>query len=419
MRIGKCIWICLAALMMVQVCIAADESASLDDRLNQLEKEIAGLKKAPASTADSKKKGLFSSVDVQLYGYIKADVSRDSARTTTGNYVLYVDSEATRRNDAESNLTANETRLGLNFSGPASDTLKTSGKIEFDFFGSAPENKATLLIRHAYMNLEWPEAQLSLLAGQTWDVISPLNPSTLNYSVLWVGGNIGYRRPQVRLTKDLSVTDKVKVKLEGALSRTIGRTTPAPVSSETGEDAGFPTLQGRVSATFPFFGPKPTTIGISGHSGREEYDTDASGTNETLKSQSINLDVTQPICKWMSIKAELFSGKDLDSYLGGINQGVNTTTLKSIDSEGGWIAASLGPWGKWSSSVGFGADNVDRDDVASGTGRTRNSCLFGNVRYDLNANAQVGLELSRWETDYKGPGDAKDLRVQASFIYKF
>jgi len=237
--------------------------------------------------------------------------------------------------------------------------------------------------------------------------------------VLWVGGNIGYRRPQVRLTKDLSVTDKVKVKLEGALSRTIGRTTPAPVSSETGEDAGFPTLQGRVSATFPFFGPKPTTIGISGHSGREEYDIDVSGTNETLKSQSINLDVTQPICKWMTLKAELFSGKDLDSYLGGINQGVNTTTYKSIDSEGGWVAASLGPWGKWSSSIGYGADNVDRDDVAAGTGRTRNCCLFGNVRYDVNAHAQIGLELSRWETNYRGAGDAKDTRVQASFIYKF
>lgn len=421
MRIGRWIWICLAALMMGHVGLAADESASMNDRLAQLEKEIAELKKAPTSApaADSKKKTLFSSVDVQLYGFLKADVSRDSSRTTTGNYVLYVDSEATRRNDAESNMTANESRLGLDFTGPSSETLKTSGKLEFDFFGSAPENKATLLIRHAYMNLEWPQAQLSLLAGQTWDVISPLNPSTLNYSVLWVGGNIGYRRPQVRLTKDVSVTDKVKVKLEGALSRTIGRTTPAPVSSETGEDAGFPTFQGRVSATFPFFGPKPTTIGVSGHSGREEYDTDASGTNETLKSQSINLDITQPVCKWMTLKAELFSGKDLDSYLGGISQGVDTTTFRSIDSEGGWVAASLGPWGKWSSSIGYGADNVDRDDVAVGTGRTRNACLFGNIRYDVNANAQIGLELSRWETDYKGVSDTKDTRVQASFIYKF
>lgn len=423
MRTRKWIWICLVVLMTGQALSAGADNTPLDERLAQLEKEVAELKTAPASTSggtasgNSKKKGLFSSVDVQFYGYIKADASRDSSRTTPGNYVVYVDSEATRRNDAEFNLTANETRLGMDFSGPSTDAMKTSGKVEFDFFAKpSAENKAEIQMRHAYMNLEWPEAQFSLLAGQTWDVISPLNPSTLNYSVLWVGGNIGYRRPQVRLTKGLSMTDKVKVKLEGALTRTIGRTDLT--NSETGEDSGVPTVQGRVSTTFPFFGPKPTTIGLSGHSGKEEYDVDVTGRNVTLKSQSINLDVTQPICKWMTLKAELFSGKNLDSYLGGINQGVNTTTLRPIDSEGGWIAASLGPWSKWSYNVGLGVDNVDRDDVAAGA-RTRNSCLFGNVRYDVNAHAQIGLELSRWDTNYKGPGDAKDMRVQASFIYKF
>jgi hypothetical protein len=413
-------WICLAVLMMSQTC-----GADIDDRLAQLEKEIAELKQAPAPTsgptasADGKKKGLFSSVDVQFYGYIKADASRDSSRTNPGNFVLYVDREDQRKNDAEFNLTANETRLGMNFSGPSSDTMKTSGKVEFDFFGNyADENKAKIQMRHAYMNLEWPDAQLSFLAGQTWDVISPLNPSTLNYSVLWVGGNIGYRRPQVRLTKGLSVSDEVSVKLEGALTRTIGRTDVT--GSETGEDAGVPTVQGRVSATFPFFGPKPTTIGVSGHRGKEEYDIDPTGRNVTITSQSVNLDVTQPVCKWMTIRAELFSGKNLNTYLGGINQGVNTTTLRPIDSRGGWIAASLGPWDKWSSAVGFGVDSVDRDDVVdNNTVRTRNSCLFGNVRYDVNARAQVGLELSRWNTHYRGPGDASDTRVQASFIYRF
>jgi len=423
MRTGKWIWICLTVLTLGQVCGAAEDGSSIDDRLAELEREIAEIKQASAPTSgqtassDSKKKGLFSSVDVKLYGYLKTDVSRDSSRTNNGNYVLWVDSEATRRNDAESNLTAGESRLGLDFSGPSSETLKTSAKLEFDFFGApADENKAKIQMRHAYMKLDWPEAQLSFLAGQTWDVISPLNPSTLNYSVLWVGGNIGYRRPQVRLTKELSVTDQVKLKLDGALTRTIGN--EDLTGSETGEDAGVPTVQGRLGATFPFFGPKPTTIGVSGHTGKEEYDLDATGRNTDIKSQSINLDITQPICKWITLKAELFSGKNLKSYLGGISQGINTATRRPIDSEGGWIAASLGPWGKWSSAVGFGVDNVDRDDVAAG-GRTRNSCLFGNVRYDVNAHAQVGLELSRWETDYRGAGDADDMRVQASFIYKF
>jgi len=404
------------ATLASAVASAPGAEAPLSDRIEVLEKEIADLKQA-ADGDKADKKSLWSSLDVQFYGYIKADAAHDSSRTTTGNYVLYVDSEATRNNDREFNLTAGETRLGFNFTGPGSETMKTTGKVEFDFFGNlAAENKAKIQMRHAYMNLEWPGAQFSLLAGQTWDVISPLNPSTLNYPVLWEAGNIGYRRPQIRLTKGVDLTDEVSLKFQGAMVRTIGRTDPT--NSETGEDAGIPTLQGRVGVTFHGFGPKPTTVGLSGHVGKEEYDIDATGRNLDFDSESINLDVTQPVCSWMTLKAELFSGNNLSAYLGGIGQGVNTTSLNEISSQGGWIAASLGPWSKWSFNVGAGVDNVDRDDVEVG-GRTRNSCVFGNVRYAVNSHAQVGLELSQWDTSYKGVGDADNTRLQASFIYKF
>ena len=78
---------------------------------------------------------------------------------------------------------------------------------------------------------------------------------------------------------------------------------------------------GRIGATFPWFGPQPTTIGLSGHIGQEQYDIDATGRNVDFDSHSVNLDVTQPICSWMTLKAELFSGENLSSYLGGIGQG--------------------------------------------------------------------------------------------------
>ncbi len=422
MRTGHWTWIGLVAI----VCVASQASATqgsatpLNDRIGQLEQEVAELKRATASTSgkdNAQKKELWSTLDIQLYGFIKADAAHDSSRTTSGNFVVYVDSEATRQNDSEFNLTANQTRLGLNIGGPTTDAMKTGGKIEFDFYGNyASENKPKIQMRHAYVTLDWPESQLSFLAGQTWDVIAPLNPSTLNYTVLWDVGNIGYRRPQLRLTKTLNAGDNVTVKLEGALARTIGRTDPT--NSESGEDAGVPTVQGRASATFPFFGPNPTTIGISGHVGREEYDLDATGRHVDFDTDSLNLDITQPICNKLTIKAELFSGENLNTYFGGIGQGVNTTGMNEIASEGGWVAASLGPWSKWRFNVGAGVDNVDRDDVQTGS-RTRNTCCFGNVLYAVNTNVQVGVELSRWKTDYKGPGDAASTRLQASFIYKF
>ena len=74
---------------------------------------------------------------------------------------------------------------------------KVGGKVEIDFQRQIDvENKASLLLRHAYVEVK--DDEFRLLAGQTWDVISPLCPGVLFYSVGWDGGNIGYRRPQFR-----------------------------------------------------------------------------------------------------------------------------------------------------------------------------------------------------------------------------
>ena len=56
--------------------------------------------------------------------------------------------------------------------------------------------QADHLLRHAYAEVK--DDDFRLLAGQTWDVISPLFPSMLMYSVGWDAGDIGYRRAQVR-----------------------------------------------------------------------------------------------------------------------------------------------------------------------------------------------------------------------------
>lgn len=398
---------------------------SLQDRIEQLEKQVADLKKEAAVSATDAasatpkeppaKKSIWSNLDIQLYGYVKGDASYDSSRSYPGNFMMYADSEATRKNDDEFNMTANQTRIGFNINGPESETMKTSGKIEFDFFGNySAENKGKLQMRHAYMNFLWPDSNFSLLAGQTWDVASPLSPYTLNY--LFAAGNPGYRRPQLRVTKGLSLGGETSMQFEGAVARTIGRTDPT--NSETGEDAGVPTVQGRASVTFPFVGPKPTVVGLSGLSGREEYDLDATGRNEDFDTWMACLDATVPLCEWLRLQGELFTGENLDTYFGGICQGVNTTDLEEIRSQGGWVAASLGPWSKWSFNVGAGVDDVNADDVQTG-GRTFNSAVFGNVLYSWTKHTQAGFELSRWNTNYKGDGDAEDTRAQLSLIYAF
>jgi hypothetical protein len=382
----------------------------------------------------AKKKMVWSDLDIQVYGNIRLDASYDSSQVEPGNYIKWVRRETVNKNDNQFDMTANQTRLGMRLNGPDDGQIKTSGLVEIDFYGSGGgENTANPRMRHAYMKLEWPAERFEILAGQTWDVISPLNPYTLNDTVLWWTGNIGYRRPQLRLTKSYALSNDVDLKLEGAAVRTIGRKDSSSIDS--GSSEGYPGVQGRGSLTFPFFGPKPTTVGVSGHWAREEYDASTSPAHPQRKfeSWSANLDLTQPIYKWLTLKGEMFTGLNLDAYLGGIGQGVRNLGLgttaspnnydKEIASNGGWAAFELGPWDKWRFNVGAGIDSPSGDDLAgSGSGldiRTRNQAIFGNMIYSINKNAEVGLELSHWRTEYQGSGDAEAVRLQTAFMYKF
>jgi hypothetical protein len=278
------------------------------------------------------------------------------------------------------------------------------------------------------MKLDWPNENASLIAGQTWDVIAPLNPGTLNYSVMWWSGNIGYRRPQIRLTKVFDMSNGSELKFESAMTRAIGLSggsTTDFTPGDAGEDAGIPIFQGRVSTAMDLFGHKPATVGFSGHWGREEYDTNAGGGNRKFDTWSLNLDLTQPVNDWLTIKGELFTGENLSAYLGGIGQGVRNTGTsatpvydREISSKGGWVAASIGPCDKWNFNMGAGIDDPDDSDLVAGN-RGLNRSVFGNAIYSINKNTKVGFELSHWHTEYKSGDNADSLRAQTSFIYTF
>ena len=120
----------------------------------------------------------------------------------------------------------------------------------------------------------------------------------------------------------------------------------------------------------------------------------------------------------MTFKGEVWTGENLDAYLGGIAQGVNTTTLEEIESTGGWAALAFGPFDKWRYNVGGSIDDPDDGDLSDGS-RSQNYAIWGNAIYSINEAVQVGLELSYWDTEYKNADDGEAVRVQTSFIYNF
>jgi len=421
------------------------ENAALRRRIGQLESEMRQLRddlakqRADADTPDPEvqklraaidaiqtdlrlkdnRRPILSALDVELYGYVKLDASWDSHEINPGNFALWATSELGNSNDDEFNMTANQTRLGLRIKGPDVEGVKTSGLIEGDFYGGGDENKPRFRMRHAYLQLDWPEDRLSLLAGQTWDVVAPLWPGTLNFTINWDAGNIGYRRPQIRLTKDVWLDGErtVNLCLQGALSRTIGRA--AIGNTDTGADSGHPTVQGRAALTFPLLAGRPATIGAWGHWGREEYDVDAFGRDETFDSWSAGMDLAIPLADWLTVKAEIFTGEALDSYFGGIGQGMDAGRLDALGACGGWLAAAFKAADKWTFNLGAGIDALDADDATVAGARVQNRMVFGNVIYAINSQTSVGLEVSHWHTDYEHQSGGDALRLQSSFIYRF
>ena len=360
-----------------------------------------------------------SPIDFDLYGYIKLDVAYDTARTDVGNFHRWVSPHAINSDDAALNMTARESRLGFKIKGPKGEDYATSGQFEFDFYGGGPENKASPYMRHAFMKLEFPKSGWTLLGGQTWDVISPLNPSTVNYSVQWWEGNVAYRRPQLRLTKETKMGEST-LTIAGAILRTIGReaTDAAGTKTDPGEDAGIPTVQGRVGFSFPLGGHK-SAIGFSGHWAREEFDEDAEDNNETVDSWSGHVDLSLKFGGGVHLEAEAWMGENMSAYLGGIAQGINGEG-EAIRAKGGWTALEFGPYGKIKSNIGVSMDDPEDDDLADG-GRALNLAAFVNTFIDILPGTTLGLEVARLQTDYKAGDEtetADAFRVQSALIFK-
>ena len=367
---------------------------------------------------------VWSSIDLQVYGIVKVDAAYDTGHANPGNFVRWIDLEPDNENDSQFNLTANQTRLGLWLTSPddPDKSLLTRGRVEIDFYGGGAENKPNPMMRLAYIDLYWRKSGWRFLAGQSFDVISPLFPVTINYSVQWWAGNIGYRRPQLQLSKDITISDQSSHELKGAITRNIGSTDSLFAGVDAGTDAGIPGFQGRLGWKLRQREGGPVALGVSGHWTEEEFELDEIGTTDRFESWSANFDLQIPLTKKVQLKAEAYTGANLAAYLGGIGQGVNLDRGQAIGDTGGWISLDLGPFDYLTQHVGLTATDVDDDDIEVGD-RTLNSSIFWNGVYALTAHIKFALELSYWTTDYKqaegGDTSSSSFRTQFAVFYTF
>ncbi len=365
-------------------------------------------------------------VTTTFYGYIKLDASYDSAMTNDGDFAYIVLPYEDGEKDDEFNMTAKQTRFGVKFDGGGTDAVDMSGVIEFDFYGGGAENKPNPMLRKAYMLFK--TSAVDILAGQTSDVISPIVPTTLNYIVLWKSGDIGYRRPQIRLTKAVVVADDTKLKFAVSANRSMGR------DKNGGETIGMPSFQGRVAVGTKLVG-RYMELGVSGLMGREEATSVADTMTYELDQSVVAVDVSLPLGDMVTLKGQYFKGSNLAHYLGGVGQGIaevpvegaGSTELVEIEASGWWTQLTVKPNQSWQFNVGAGSDDpeLDEDDTA-GNNLEKNTTYFGNAIWTVTPSAVVGVEYAMIETEYMIRDEEEtttesyqNSRLQLSFMYKF
>ncbi len=378
----------------------------------------AGLGAADPDTVVTKDQDEPESARLKLEPYVVlwSAAAYETARTNSGDYTFFVLSPSAE-GDAAFHLDAKSSRFGVRLLGPDICFLgcgTARGMVELDFQGSfVTENKPGPLLRHAYWEIEG--ASFRILGGQTWDVVSPLNPGTLMYTVGWSAGNIGYRRAQLRGEKWFAVNRNTSIILQVSANADIVSDFSADPSI-AGDHASWPVLEGRIGVSQPGAG-----IGFSGHVGEQMFDFPPAspGFDTALQTWSANLDAVVRISHRVTLRGEFFTGSNLGAYLGGVLQGVDFTRRAGIASRGGWAELSADMSSSVSGRIGFGIDDPDDHDLSDASQRTRNAMVFGNVTYSIVSNYVFGIEVSYWETKFVGleKGDALHVAMVTKFIF--
>lgn len=359
---------------------------------------------------------------IVFYGFLRLDLLYDTDRpnnTQVPSFILSPDVVG----GGEKDITIHPrlTRFGFDLDGPSIEALgnaKLTGKLETDFYNLLPgattitsNSREFIRMRHAWLKLGWES--FSILAGQREDVIAPLAPTPNNDLVMWNAGNLADRRPQVRGEYKVSgFTGTAMIGLTGAVD---GNDFDANGTLD-GESSGIPTLQARFGYEFEGWVEKAKiNVGVWGHYAKEDPDTDVLG-EDSFTSTAIGLDLTLPIHERVTLKLEVWTGKNLDDVRGGIGQGVSNG--EEVKAKGGWLEVAFKATDFWTQTIGVYYDDPDDGDLpASGRDRNFIVALSNRLRF---GPVEFGGDILYWKTEFvSGLDDGKDLRFNFFAAYHF
>jgi len=352
---------------------------------------------------------------LSIYGFARLDVLVNDSRMSSLEDPAFVMREpADGQLESELTMTPRLSRVGLSIDRweIKDDRVFGEGKVEIDFAGGSGAN--AIRLRHAYASIARMKGQtgIELLAGQTWDLTSPLYPSAQNGAQLRYAGNLGDRRPQLRLSV---LSENLHLAVAAAAPAVLD---PQDLDGDGQVDsraAARPMAQWLVEVRGRLGHREEgvARLGISGHVSSAEL-----GDGTTRPSSSIGAHFYIPFSRQVVFLGEGYLGTNLAELGGGVGNSINPMTHDSVHGLGGWLELALLPTARHMLSVGTSIDVARTDDLEPGD-RERNGTIYSVLRYKPRPALQLGLEHLFWKTDYKDMPGGVANRVDAHFSVFF
>jgi len=411
------------------------EAPKVEEKVAEKKEEVKAPEKKEEKIVKFKPYGFF-----ELAGY---------ATDSTFQYndlMLFVKDE----NGSTSNISARNTRLGLDVSIPYVTAVDLSGKFEVDFLGGLAksgmaESNVGLRMRHAYLKIGKTfktGTTLSLLAGQTWATATiPIFPNMINPSYGWGKGNLWSRLP----VAELEVAQKAGptcVGLKFGVAKPITGASAnngnfLEVNFDAGDVSHWPSIQGQLYLKANFAGID-LLWAAGGAYGRENYVDGIKVNNaesyvideetDKIKKQD-NIVYGDEVEVWMfntalklshkyaEIQGKYFMGANLDmfGFFGGsLIKDADGYIVDSLKAQGYWAELSLKPYKGLRLSVGLSGEYTNHDQAVY----DQNDAVWVSVFWTFFDHFTPGFQ---WEqvitekTDVKKTGNAFFGNVKFTF----
>jgi hypothetical protein len=354
---------------------------------------------------------------VRLSGIVLMNAFRNVGASDNLDLPDYAQPVPLGTSGASFGATLRQTEIGLEIFGPTLAGAKTSANVQLDFAGGFPAdnngvNFGIARIQTASLRLDWK--QTSVIAGQDSLFFSPLSPTSfasLAIPAFAYAGNLWGWTPQIRVEHRFDLANQQTLTLQAGILDNLNWEPPSDPffrSAQAGESSGQPAYAMRTAWSRPVH-DHPLSFAVAGYYGRQNWSW-----NRTVDAWAGMTDWQIPILRRLLLSGEFYRGRGVGGLGGAIGQTILfggdpalfTTSIRGLDSAGGWSQLKFQLTRKLELNGVFAEDNAFAGDVrgfatdANNFGEIlgRNRGALGNLVYRPRSDLVLSAEFRRLHT---------------------